>query len=556
MCWLTWRRARRAISGTVLALIAALGTPAIVPPVLAQAPPSPPAGKLGRGDDLMIVDCLLPSQIRRLGRQLLFLGPRRPVKTSAADCEIRGGEYVAWDRANYATALKIWLPLANEGDVLAQTYVGEIHEKGLGTAPDHAEAARWYRRAAEGGSARAAVNLGYLYEQGLGVARDARAAAAWYKRAAGPDGAAAVVEPASEPASQGPTIELLDPERLVVRGEVVREFPIQPSIDRIVLSGRLIDGEKITVNDREQALGEGKRFRSSIPVPVPGDRVTISAIDASGRRSDLALLVRTRPALTEKGVSDLKLGRYHALVIGNDDYRQLPRLRTASRDAREVARVLQDDYGFAVTLLVNASRYDILSTLNDLRQRLRGQDNLLVFYSGHGEMNREGQHGYWLPVDAEPNAPATWISSLALTEFLNAMDVRQVLIAADSCFAGAMSRSSVSYMDFEGGAPDTSRIEALAKRRSRLVMTSGGCRPTAPIGEPPHSAFARSFIDVLRGNGGVLPGQEMFRLLRVRLSATTVAEHLPAPSAPVYGPLKYAGHEAGDFVFVRAAARR
>ncbi|MBI5628859.1 MAG: sel1 repeat family protein, partial [Candidatus Rokubacteria bacterium] len=122
----------------------------------------------GKAEDFMIVDCLLPGQIRRLGAQVTFLTARRAIKTSTRDCEIRGGEYVAFDRSNYATALKIWLPLAKEGDASAQTYVGEIFEKGLGVPPDHAAAAEWYRRAAESGYARAAINLGHLSERGLG----------------------------------------------------------------------------------------------------------------------------------------------------------------------------------------------------------------------------------------------------------------------------------------------------------------------------------------------------------------------------------------------------
>jgi hypothetical protein len=62
--------------------------------------------------DFEIVDCQLPARIKRLGRQLTYLGARRPIRTTGQDCAIRGGEYVAYDRANYATALKIWLPLA------------------------------------------------------------------------------------------------------------------------------------------------------------------------------------------------------------------------------------------------------------------------------------------------------------------------------------------------------------------------------------------------------------------------------------------------------------
>ncbi|MGZ8994996.1 MAG: hypothetical protein ACXW3P_00635, partial [Rhodospirillales bacterium] len=91
------------------------------------------AGK-GSGDDLLPVDCLLPGQVRQLGQRVTYVTRPRPIKTSAQDCRIRGGEYVAYDRADYATALKVWLPQAQEGDADAQNAVGDIYQKGMGLA--------------------------------------------------------------------------------------------------------------------------------------------------------------------------------------------------------------------------------------------------------------------------------------------------------------------------------------------------------------------------------------------------------------------------------------
>ena len=137
-----------------------------------------PTSKL---DELLVVECRLPAQVRRLGRELTFLGPRRSIKTSVRDCETRGGDF---DRANYTGALEVWLGPAQHGDPVAQAYVGEIFEKGLGVPPDYAAAAEWYRRAAEQGHCRAAVNLGGLYERGVGVPHDPEQALKWYRRAA------------------------------------------------------------------------------------------------------------------------------------------------------------------------------------------------------------------------------------------------------------------------------------------------------------------------------------------------------------------------------------
>ena len=205
-----------------------------------STPAAQTAPRGGRAADLLPVDCLLPGQIRRLGGQITYVSARQAIKTSASDCEIRGGEYVSFDRANYATALKVWLPLAEGGDPAAQTNVGEIFEKGLGVPPDHQAAATWYRRAADRGYSRAAINLGQLYEQGLGVPKDTGQALGWYRKAAGlPDLAFGVV-----PAASAAELERLRTEV----GRLQRELNTkQAELDR---TQRDLDGLRKSVDQR------------------------------------------------------------------------------------------------------------------------------------------------------------------------------------------------------------------------------------------------------------------------------------------------------------------
>lgn len=137
-------------------------------------------------DDYVLVDCKLPGQVRQLGTKMTYLAPRRPIKTTKRDCAIRGGEFVLFDRSDYSSALASLLPKARGGDPIAQTYVGEIYEKGLGlSAPDYNSAASWYRKAAEGNHAPAQTSLGSLYERGLGVPKDKARALDWYRKASG-----------------------------------------------------------------------------------------------------------------------------------------------------------------------------------------------------------------------------------------------------------------------------------------------------------------------------------------------------------------------------------
>ena len=152
-------------------------------------------GEVRRIEDLVLVDCLLPGQIRQLGTQMTYLAPRRRAKTTKSDCGIRGGEFVVFDRSDYRTALQTLLPQARAGDAVAQTYVGEIYERGLGlAAPDHATAAVWYRKAADQGHSPAQTSLGSLYERGLGVPRQKSTALNLYRQAVGLTGDKVVFE--------------------------------------------------------------------------------------------------------------------------------------------------------------------------------------------------------------------------------------------------------------------------------------------------------------------------------------------------------------------------
>src|SRR5262245_46093055 len=77
--------------------------PATAPAAASAAPKAaaPARPDATRPDAFLVVDCLLPGQIRRLGDQVTFVTARRAQKTTARDCEIRGGEYVSYDRADY-----------------------------------------------------------------------------------------------------------------------------------------------------------------------------------------------------------------------------------------------------------------------------------------------------------------------------------------------------------------------------------------------------------------------------------------------------------------------
>ena len=516
-----------------------------------EAPHEPSVSRVptaAKVDEFFIVDCALPGRIQVLGG-ITYTTRRQEIKTAARTCEIRGGEYVAFDRASFASSLKVWLPPAQQGDSAAQTYVGEIYEKGLGVTPDYVTAADWYRRAADKGYSRAAINLGSLYEQGLGVAKDQAQALKWYRAAAGLSELKFEIASAAEvKASQDQVAKLLA-ELKAKQGELNRtQRELENLRQRREQRGSETDTERRalekSIAERETRLEEKDRELASL-------RASLAKLE---ERSNL-------PLNPDPGIIGLPLprqaisfGKYHALVIGSNDYRNLPPLKTAVNDAKEVARVLRTQYGFQVTLLLNANRYDILTALNTLREKLTDEDNLLIYYAGHGELDQRNQEGHWLPVDAEPKSTAYWIPNSTLTPILNTMTVKQLLVVADSCYAGTLTRSALGQLDPGVSVQEKLKlIQVMAKRRSRVVMTSGGVEPVIDNVGGEYSIFARPLIELLQANVGAISGQDIFSRLQLRVAAS--AQSADARQIPQYAPIKGAGHESGDFFFVRTIGR-
>ena len=91
----------------------------------------------------------------------------------------------AYNRGDYATALREFRPLAGQGDAKAQVNLGFMYGEGQGVAQDYAEAVKWFRKAAGQGNTGGQNNLGIMYDKGRGVPQDYAKAAKWYRKAAG-----------------------------------------------------------------------------------------------------------------------------------------------------------------------------------------------------------------------------------------------------------------------------------------------------------------------------------------------------------------------------------
>jgi len=321
-----------------------------------------------------------------------------------------------------------------------------------------------------------------------------------------------------------------------------------------------------TINGQAAALTANGGFSAEVEVPAGGAQVQVAAVDQQGGRAqlDFTLLPQAGagsapmpavPATAGTLPRGVKLGKFHAVVVGNNSYRDpgYASLQSAVNDANAVAAMLRSRYGYETTVVHNATRLEILTALNEMRETLKPEDNLLIYYAGHGEIGADGQ-GYWVPTDGVQGNPKSWISNAVVSDILNTVAARHVLVVADSCYSGTMTRASVPTFATGAMPPDkwNAWVKAMADGRSRTALTSGGVMPVPDTGSGQHSFFARAFLNVLQDNDRLLEGQRLFQ--EVATSLALGAMDAPLAQMPEYAPIRYAGHESGEFFFLPKGA--
>jgi hypothetical protein len=337
-----------------------------------------------------------------------------------------------------------------------------------------------------------------------------------------------------------PTIEIIEPRLVDMRG--IRAMPLETSTIR----GKVYDDsgiQRLTADGENVPIYADSSFSVQKKFSGPMDSVLILAVDYSGLSSQkMVLLTRKRnPAKPE-----FLTGKSYGLIIGIDGYSGAwPRLKNAVRDAKAVEEILRSDFLFDKLYTLydgEATRQKILGTLEYLVRNLKPEDNLMIYYSGHGVKEKPFNRGFWVPADATERTFAGYISNGDIQLMLDAQSPRHVLLVADACFAGDIFKGSTEMVPFDNNADYYSKI---ASRKSRKALTSGGEEPVMDGGKDDHSVFAYYFLRALKNiKGGYFDAGQVFNELRIPV--TNNSEQVPE-----FAPIKNTGDEGGQFIFVR-----
>lgn len=341
------------------------------------------------------------------------------------------------------------------------------------------------------------------------------------------------------------SIDTSPPQITIISPKAQRGLAAVEKRNVLKLSGIVTDESgiaEVSVNNIPVNVGNDGYFEKAIPLIVGDNSIVITALDTSGNVAREQLRINHEEVISSHAA--IKSGERHALIIGINRYHNLQKLLTPVNDAQEISKILSEQYEYKVKQITddNATHDNIMKELNSLRNTLKPDDKLIIYYAGHGILDKTTDASYWLPIDAETNDDTKWIDSKRISDQLKRFSSRQIVVIADSCYSGTLSRQVT--LDMSGGDSRENYLKKLQEKHSRVLIASGGNEPVSDSGSSGHSIFAATLINALKN-----PTSRVFTASELLYSKLKEAVSGRSDQTPEYKYIRNSGHESGDFVF-------
>jgi hypothetical protein len=247
-----------------------------------------------------------------------------------------------------------------------------------------------------------------------------------------------------------------------------------------------------------------------------------------------------------QAMSSVQVGEYYALIVGINKYSgEWPQLQNAVNDAKGVEEVIREKYNFGYIKALydtDATRDNILAQFELLMTNVKPNDNVLIYYSGHGEYNETMGKGFWVPIDANSKSMSKYISNEDIKSFLAGIKSKHTLLVTDACFSGDIFRGKTMTIPYENS---TKYYQKMYTMSSRKALTSGGVEPVMDKGMEGHSIFTYYFLKALSDNTEkYIDAGQLFNTLKIPVVNNSY-------QTPEYSPVKNTGDEGGQFIFIK-----
>jgi hypothetical protein len=309
---------------------------------------------------------------------------------------------------------------------------------------------------------------------------------------------------------------------------------------KLTIIGKVTDNisiKSLLINSKEIIPNSSGIFSNELMLKEGANNISIIASDLNMNIAENKIIVEYIPEDQSTEAIEVK-GNYYALLIAVSEYKNpdLFNLDNPIKDAEALRNVITTRYTFKednITFLKNPGMEDILGAFDQISRRLTKDDNLLIFYAGHGWWDKDAGIGFWLPSDADKVNRTHWIRNSTVQDFMKEIKVKHALLVTDACFSGSIFVArSINF--------NTSlAIKKLYEMPSRKAMTSGSLTEV-----PDQSIFVKYFIDrLIHNEEKTLSAEQLFSSFRIAVINNSDV-------LPQYGVIKNVGDEGGEFIFI------
>jgi len=235
------------------------------------------------------------------------------------------------------------------------------------------------------------------------------------------------------------------------------------------------------------------------------------------------------------------LARNFFFAIGIDEYKHWTKLNNAVSDVKMIKETLLSKYSFEPDFVfeiynAEATQQGIRNELIKIKQQITANDNLLIYYAGHGYYDAEFDEGSWIPVDAQAGIETDYMANSRLVKYLDKIECKHMFVVADACFSGALfvRDNKVTYE------------AANDKIASRWALTSGNLEEVADGTAGTNSPFASSLVEFLQANkSSGIPVTELISYVSFKVKNATAET---TRQTPIGKPLNVTGNLGGEYV--------
>ncbi|MEO7048722.1 MAG: caspase family protein [Ferruginibacter sp.] len=294
----------------------------------------------------------------------------------------------------------------------------------------------------------------------------------------------------------------------------------------------LVNGEKgdITILTEQQFSWE-----KEVSLKIGKNDFTVSVITNDGKENCEKVIM----VYNEKDKTVEKEGHNYSLFVGINNYKNYNKLTGARKDATDMKKLLQELYQFDPEYTSElydeqATKDNIDSVFRYLINKLTPADNLLVYFAGHGVLDKQINEGYWIPVEARSHKPLDYLANGEIKKYLEAMNARHVAVFADACFSGGFFKTN-------RGETYAEKVDQL---RSKWLFCSGREEEVSDVmagqQNSPFAYFLMKFLKEYKGNA--LTTSELAQQVKTAVTSNS-------NQTPISGAIRDTGDEGGEFVF-------